>query len=203
MTGCDQQPGPRPGSTDHTVALVSREQGLGPGRIGLPHTTVRPPLPLAYQRCRWTPSGLSRSACVSCDRGGCRLYSGAEVSLSHTVWLCDLLCPLPPYQPSFGGQQLTEPQRRFTRVHPSGLSLARLATMVRPPLGLDHSHFIQSGGNRPWTLAWGPFRAPLTSSDLVSHHTICFITRIWRKYPERHTLTEVGLTKVGNDLMAG
>src|SRR5215210_4201131 len=42
---------------------------------------VRPPLPLAYQRCRWPPSGLSRSACVSCDRGGCRLYSEAEVSV--------------------------------------------------------------------------------------------------------------------------
>ncbi len=41
---------------------------------------VRPPLPLAYRHSCRTPSGLSRSACVRDDRGGCRFYSGAVVS---------------------------------------------------------------------------------------------------------------------------
>ena len=39
MPACGQRAGQMPGRTDHSVPLNTREQGSGPGRIGLPHIT--------------------------------------------------------------------------------------------------------------------------------------------------------------------
>src|SRR3954462_12830803 len=69
---------------------------------------------------------------------------------------------------------MTEPKRRFSLIHPSLLSLARLVRMVRTSLGRSPlaSHPLvtedaRKGGNRSWTLI-GVLR-PLIRCDLVSH----------------------------------
>src|SRR5712692_3870627 len=46
-----------------------------------------------------------------------------------------------------GGWGMSEPRQQFTCVHPSGLSLARFASMVEAPLRLFPQHFIHGGGH--------------------------------------------------------
>ena len=85
--------------------------------------------------CRQTATGLPRSATVRDDGGRCLLYSGALVSAQEVS--------RPPCQsarycrkePSFRQPAFTEPPRRFISIHPSHLSLSRLARMVRTSLG--------------------------------------------------------------------
>jgi hypothetical protein len=124
---------------------------------------------------------------VRCAWGGCLLYSGgvvspraserharrAEGAYSSVVPQHRRLC-----HPSFRRPGLTKPQRRFTHVHPSSLSLARFALMGRPLLrrylelctpSLPTTHI--KIGNRRWTLTWDeevlPPR-PLIRCDRVS-----------------------------------
>jgi hypothetical protein len=70
------------------------------------------------------------------ERGGCLLYSGVGGVPTEFADENSALDPVLPYQPSLRQPSLTEPQRRFTCVHPSVLSLARFAWMVPAPLGL-------------------------------------------------------------------
>ena len=108
-----------------------------------------------------TSLGLPRSAPVRYAWRGCLLYSG--VWCPHTGVLCHP-CQVTQHcrlgQPSFRQPVLTEPRRRFTRVHPSTLSLARSVQMAwtrlgrypwlrTPPLPVTHAGI----GNRLWTLA--------------------------------------------------
>jgi hypothetical protein len=119
-----------------------------------------------------TPLGFPRSAPARADWGGCLLYSGGMVSLLATCGhrqpskhVYDLSCFCPSIavlvSPRVRQLQFTEPQRRFTSVHPSSLSLAWVVLMTNPALGLCLSRqtlplLAVSGetGNRLWTQAW-------------------------------------------------
>jgi hypothetical protein len=119
-----------------------------------------------------TSLGFPRSAPSSCDWGGCLLYSGVVVSLLRGVceplatetWILPpCLCPSIAVLVSHRVRQLqiTEPQRRFTAVHPSSLSLAWMTLMTNVLLGLCLSLQTRSllrtpgeSGNRLWTQAW-------------------------------------------------
>jgi len=110
---------------------------------------VRPPLRLAHRRIdhRRTPLGFPRSAPTRCNRVGCRLYSGAVVPASTLLRTLTTrrfhvgILRLPNIavfvSHRFRRPKMTEPHRRFTLVHPSGLPLARLDLMARPPLWLS------------------------------------------------------------------
>ena len=120
--------------------------------MDLPVPAVELSLPSEDRRAYWTgvqtTTGLPRFAPVRYDRGGCFLYSGVLVSLHGTGG-----CPCHGRSveaPAFSTQNrrknhrfrrpsLTKPHRKFTRVHPSDLPLARLAWMVQAPLGLHPS----------------------------------------------------------------
>ena len=145
-----------------------------------------------------TPWGLPRSAPSSCDWGGCLLYSGGVVSVQVTCGnhlpLKQVLPASAPLLPSWsiivsGNFQITEPQRRFTSVHPSSLSLAWGELMTNPPLGLCLSRQTPpllaapgETGNRLWTHAWmRPFlritrlvrpRVAPTPSEVTSRETL-------------------------------
>ena len=80
------------------------------------------------QATAWTPSGLSRSACVRYDRGGCPLYPGDGGALpagndrpagTRRFPAASPYLPLPASHPA--GVLMTRRHRRFTHVHPSGL----------------------------------------------------------------------------------
>src|ERR1043166_1806797 len=93
------------------------------------------------------PLGLPRSAPSRPNWGGCLLYSGGVVSAPAT---CGnrrslqhgpdrpCLCPSIAVLLSHRVRQLqfTEPQQRFTTVHPSSLSLARVLLMTNVTLRL-------------------------------------------------------------------
>jgi hypothetical protein len=89
--------------------------------------------------------GFPRSAPSSCDWGGCLLYSGGVVSSQATCGnrlplkhVLSCFCPSIAVLVNHRVRQLqiTEPQRRFTRVHPSSLSLAWVVLMTNAALGL-------------------------------------------------------------------
>jgi hypothetical protein len=119
-----------------------------------------------------TPSGFPRSAPLRADWGGCLLYSGGMVSLPATCgnrppskhgYDLSCFCPTIAVWVSHRVRQLqiTEPQRRFTSVHPSSLSLAWVVLMTNTALGLCLSRQtppLLAGpgetGNRLWTHAW-------------------------------------------------
>src|SRR5205085_7892489 len=81
---------------------------------------------------------------VRCDWGGCSLYSGVKVSKrggigaprSRSTHLASLTQYCRLCYPSFRQPSLTEPQKEFTCVHPSSLSLARFHWMAQCRLGL-------------------------------------------------------------------
>jgi hypothetical protein len=107
-----------------------------------------------------TTAGFPRSALVSCNRVGRSLYSGVVVSTSmaemnHT--------PLthPPPQAIHGGSSMTKPQWEFTRVRPSGFSLACGILMAGCSWAFPWASHravtsaARQGENRRWTRAWG------------------------------------------------
>ena len=104
----------------------------------------------AYWTCAQTTTGLPRFVPVRCDRGGCFLYSGVagvqmrgqgRRSLMAGVFGSWLLTHYRRKRINhrFRRSSLTEPQQKFTCVHPSDLPLARWTWMVQAPLGLHPS----------------------------------------------------------------
>jgi hypothetical protein len=106
-----------------------------------------------------TATGLPRLAPVRYDRGGCLLYPGVLVSRRDqfhalTVFGCHgASTRSSPLEKTTGFRRplLTGPHQRFTRVHPSDLSLARLAWMVQVRLRHYPSAFARAVAR---TLAW-------------------------------------------------
>jgi hypothetical protein len=124
--------------------------------LDLPVPTEESGLPSEDRRaCRQsrTSLGLPRFAPVRRAGGGCRLYSGAAVSQQEPSPMFLSCCRAKrvaaclahslPCQPSIRQPDFTEPQRRFTCVHPSQLSFARIGPMVGPPLGLPPPAFAR------------------------------------------------------------
>lgn len=130
------------------------------GEFSLPHGRLT--------GLRQTPTGLSRSALLRRDWGGCPLYSGTGVSQSGalrslTFGATKSVAASPwstiAVSADLRQPRITEPQRGFTCVHPSNLPLARLppaagrtlgrySALCTSPLPGTHSRIR----DRQWTL---------------------------------------------------
>ena len=125
-----------------------------------------------------TPTGLSRSARASCDRGGCPLDPETAVlsRLTASVQPAPAALQRPVLRPRWcvpsAGLEVTRHHRGFTRVHPSGLPLACDSRMEREPLGfppelrtprLPAAHVRAGTGLEHW-----PGTTPSTTADLLS-----------------------------------
>jgi len=99
----------------------------------------------AYWPRGQTATGLPCSALVRRDGVGCLLYCGALVSAAAAGAACRPLARSSPWLSTivFRRPSMTQPQQRFTRVHPSRLSLARFLRMVRSLLGLHLPAFAR------------------------------------------------------------
>jgi len=119
------------------VMLSRRLSAAGFRLLGhlLPAEDFRPPCgrPTGSRR---TSSGLSRSAPVETRTGWVPSILRGRGVPTEFQGENSVRDPKLPYQPSIRQPSMTEPQRRFTCVHPSVLSLARIAKMVPAPLGL-------------------------------------------------------------------
>ena len=147
---------------------------------------IRLPSRSAYRRLsRRTPSGLSRSACDRCGRGGRPLNPGDGGALPASQVRPAGTRRLPaagPCSPAFchppAGVLMTRRHRGFTHVHPSGLPQPVVPRVEREPLGLSpgfapRSHPQRTPG-RGRSLRTGPGATPSTSANLPStsatHH---------------------------------
>jgi hypothetical protein len=91
---------------------------------------IRPSSRSAYRATARTPTGLPRSARMSCDRGGCPLYPedggalpGQVVSLTGACRF-SAASPCTPLRHPIGGASLHEASTGVHAIHPSGLPLA-------------------------------------------------------------------------------
>ena len=103
-----------------------------------------PSLRPAYRSCGQgrTPTGLSRSARMSCGRGGCPLYPGdcgARTAGRSSPAATRRLAAARPCTPRPASHHrrllITRHHQGFTVVHPSGLPLACSPRVEREPLG--------------------------------------------------------------------
>ena len=146
------------------------------------------------QTSRRTPSGLSRSACDRCGRGGRPLNPGDGGALPAGQVRPAGTCRLPaagPCSPAFclppAEVLMTRRHRGFTCVHPSGLPQPVVSRMEREPLGLSPGFapcgYPQRTPGRGRSLRTGPGttsptsvdplrRVPLITCDLVSHDLV-------------------------------
>jgi hypothetical protein len=143
-------------------------------------------LPSEDRRAYWigfqTSTGLPCFAPVRHNRRGCLLYPGVLVSEHERLHILTVFVrhgALTRSSPSelttgFRRPLLTGPRRRFTRVHPSDLSLARLAWMVQTRLRHYPSAFARSVtrtlawvGNRPGHWPGSQHRVTITQSGAI------------------------------------
>ena len=177
---------------------LAEEPASGPGfllpfghRHSLPGPScarwgIPPPSRSAYRQIpRRTPSGLSRSACNRCDRGGRPLNPGDSGALPASQIPPAGTRRLPatgPYSPASCNPParvlMTRRHRGFTHVHPSGLPQPVSPGWNRSPSAFPRASHptvtrdARRGGDDP--LRTGPGATPSTSIDPPStsstHH---------------------------------